>query len=382
MKVFPEEVEAVLDRQPGVRASRVVARAHPRMGEVPVRGDRPEPGRRPIRARSARHAPRCCPRTRSRSSSASSTRFRHRGRQDSPRLTPSRRLPPVVEAAKRTHVLGTAWRAAFPRRGHRRRTGRRGPRGLLATDGADVALFADEERREIVVGESLGPAIVPSLRRLGVEEGGGRREPGEAGRRVRVGGHARCVHVLALRPSHDAVRVQRAPAGIRRGDPCPRGGAGRADRARPRQARAGRGRGREVELDPAARAAAGWGGAHSDLVVDATGRARAIARLLAIPARRGPRDDVAHFAHYTGWACDEAPGYVVIGRIPAVGAGASRCAIDCPSASCSTARSRSASATIRSSVSRRRSPPRPSSPRRSGTPRARATSRRTRTISS
>jgi acyl-CoA synthetase (AMP-forming)/AMP-acid ligase II len=35
MKVFPEEVEAVLDRQPGVRESRVVGRPHPRLGEVP-----------------------------------------------------------------------------------------------------------------------------------------------------------------------------------------------------------------------------------------------------------------------------------------------------------------------------------------------------------
>ncbi len=34
MKVFPEEVEAVLDRQPGVRESRVVGRPHPRLGEV------------------------------------------------------------------------------------------------------------------------------------------------------------------------------------------------------------------------------------------------------------------------------------------------------------------------------------------------------------
>jgi long-chain acyl-CoA synthetase len=44
MKVFPEEVEAVLDRQPGVRASRVVGRAHPRMGEVPVAEIVLEPG--------------------------------------------------------------------------------------------------------------------------------------------------------------------------------------------------------------------------------------------------------------------------------------------------------------------------------------------------
>jgi long-chain acyl-CoA synthetase len=47
MKVFPEEVEVVLDRQPGVRASRVVGRAHPRMGEVPVAEIVPEPGATP-----------------------------------------------------------------------------------------------------------------------------------------------------------------------------------------------------------------------------------------------------------------------------------------------------------------------------------------------
>jgi long-chain acyl-CoA synthetase len=47
MKVFPEEVEAVLDRQPGVRASRVVGRAHPRMGEVPVAEIVPERGEPP-----------------------------------------------------------------------------------------------------------------------------------------------------------------------------------------------------------------------------------------------------------------------------------------------------------------------------------------------
>jgi long-chain acyl-CoA synthetase len=64
MKVFPEEVEAVLDRQPGVRASRVVGRAHPRMGEVPVAEIVPSQGDAPIRACSARRAPRCCRRTR------------------------------------------------------------------------------------------------------------------------------------------------------------------------------------------------------------------------------------------------------------------------------------------------------------------------------
>ena len=47
MKVFPEEVEAVLDRQPGVRESRVIARAHPRLGEVPCAEIVAEPGMTP-----------------------------------------------------------------------------------------------------------------------------------------------------------------------------------------------------------------------------------------------------------------------------------------------------------------------------------------------
>ncbi|HEY8961860.1 MAG TPA: class I adenylate-forming enzyme family protein [Luteolibacter sp.] len=36
MKVFPEEVEAVLDRHPSVRRSRVIGREHPILGTVPV----------------------------------------------------------------------------------------------------------------------------------------------------------------------------------------------------------------------------------------------------------------------------------------------------------------------------------------------------------
>src|SRR4030095_15253565 len=40
---------------------------------------------------------------------------------------------------------------------------------LLASEGADVVVF-DDQPRYLVVGESLVPAIVPSLRRLGVEE--------------------------------------------------------------------------------------------------------------------------------------------------------------------------------------------------------------------
>src|SRR6059036_3628659 len=41
---------------------------------------------------------------------------------------------------------------------------------LLARQGAEVTLFDDGKRPELLVGESLVPAVVPILTRLGVEQ--------------------------------------------------------------------------------------------------------------------------------------------------------------------------------------------------------------------
>jgi flavin-dependent dehydrogenase len=49
-----------------------------------------------------------------------------------------------------------------------------------------------------------------------------------------------------------------------------------------------------------------------DLIVDATGRARQSSRVLGIPARVGPRRDVAHFAHFEGFRWDDVDGQVLI----------------------------------------------------------------------
>jgi acyl-coenzyme A synthetase/AMP-(fatty) acid ligase len=59
MKVFPEEIEACLDRLPGVAESRVFGREHPRLGEVPYaeivpRPDGPAPEPRTLAAACAR----------------------------------------------------------------------------------------------------------------------------------------------------------------------------------------------------------------------------------------------------------------------------------------------------------------------------------------
>jgi flavin-dependent dehydrogenase len=71
-----------------------------------------------------------------------------------------------------------------------------------------------------------------------------------------------------------------------------------------------------VALDAPTRAAAGMS-EPPDFVVDAAGRGRMLARLLGIGERRGPREDVAHFAHFTGFAWDETPGQVLISRLRA-----------------------------------------------------------------
>src|SRR5215470_8105906 len=177
---------------------------------------------------------------------------------------------------------------------------------LLAVAGAEVVVFD---------GESLIPAIVPSLRRLGVEEAVAaisQVKPGVAFTwgDVRVGftftryRHRMVPYAYNVpRPEFEAALRARAVAA----------GA----RVVARRARLSRGQAEEPELvlDAATRAAAGWGDAHPDLLVDATGRARVGVRALGIEARLGPRDDVAHFAHYAGYRWDEEPGQVLIGRI-------------------------------------------------------------------
>jgi flavin-dependent dehydrogenase len=59
------------------------------------------------------------------------------------------------------------------------------------------------------------------------------------------------------------------------------------------------------------------GGRQPDLIVDASGRARLGARALKIAGDVGPRDDVAHFAHFENFRWDDAPGQVLIRRLQA-----------------------------------------------------------------
>ena len=186
---------------------------------------------------------------------------------------------------------------------------------LLTLDGHDVVLFDDERRPELVVGESLIPAAIPPLRRLGVEDAIaaiGMHKPGATltwspSHRFafRFARYKRWMVPYAYnvpRRAFDQVLLARAwEVGARR--VTMRAAFERGPGAD----------GPELTLDAGTLAATGWPA--PDLVVDATGRARNSARLLEIPATMGPRNDVAHFAHYEGYSWDDVPGQVLIDRL-------------------------------------------------------------------
>ncbi|MEO6029029.1 MAG: tryptophan 7-halogenase [Candidatus Binatia bacterium] len=186
---------------------------------------------------------------------------------------------------------------------------------LLTLDGHDVVLFDDERRPELVVGESLIPAGIPPLRRLGVEEA------------VACIGMAKPGATLTWSPTHQFsfrfARYQKWMVPYAYNVPrreFDRVLLARAEEVGARRVtmRVGFLRGEtaaspELIIAPDAVAAAGWPA--PDLVVDATGRARAAVRLLGIPATTGPRNDVAHFAHYENYAWDDVPGQVLIDRL-------------------------------------------------------------------
>jgi flavin-dependent dehydrogenase len=186
---------------------------------------------------------------------------------------------------------------------------------LLARQGIDVTLFDDGRRPELLVGESLVPAVVPMLQRLGIEQetaAFSRVKPGVSfiwspTERVSVtfARFAPDVFPYAYnipRPQFDEALLAAAI-----------GAGARHVRVRARLVRATAPGRAELALSPETLAAAP-SDRPPDLIVDATGRARHAARVLGIPARLGLRKDVAHFAHFEGFRWDDAPGQVLIAR--------------------------------------------------------------------
>jgi len=187
---------------------------------------------------------------------------------------------------------------------------------LLAMKGVDVTLFDDGRRPDLIVGESLIPAIVPVLRKLGLEGRAAavcQHKPGvtftfspedeiEFTFQSLAGSAMPTYAYNSPRPAFDCLLEKRADElGVKR------------TRA---QAKIERVNGEQLRLAEETLAQAPWlRGRQLDLLVDSTGRKRLFARTLEIPAEVGPRKDVAYFAHYEGFVEKPPHGQVIIGRL-------------------------------------------------------------------
>jgi flavin-dependent dehydrogenase len=185
----------------------------------------------------------------------------------------------------------------------------------LAAAGLDVVIFMNGRRPPLLVGESLVPAIVPFIQELGIEDevrAYATLKPGATW--VLDSDDVMSFHFALLRRARTryAYNVPRdrfdesiLQAAVRAGAVLVRDTAevervGGADR---------------VRLSDATLALTG--GAlrdQPDLIVDATGRARLLSRLLQIPTDEGPRRDTALFAHLAGVPVID-PGHAHIDRL-------------------------------------------------------------------
>jgi flavin-dependent dehydrogenase len=184
----------------------------------------------------------------------------------------------------------------------------------LARAGRRVVIFTKRKRPPLVIGESLVPAIVPFLRELGIEDevrGYSTYKPGATwvlNEERTISFCFQNVRKASTRYSYNAPR-DRFDESILQA--AVRSGALLCDTTAALE-RAGNDR---VCLSDATLAASGGAlTGQPDLIVDATGRARLLSNLLAIPALSGGRRDTALFAHLEGVPV-VVPGNVHIDRL-------------------------------------------------------------------
>ena len=168
---------------------------------------------------------------------------------------------------------------------------------FLAQAGLDVVLFHQGKRPPIIVGESLVPAVVPFIRRLGIEDE-------VAGYSIWKGG-ATFVFDQDARLSFRFNEVRKAKTTYSYNVPRDRFDASVLEAAR----RAGvrvvdhpghverDGEGDRVRLTDETLTVAGLE-CSPDFIVDAGGRRRLLARLMDVPTVDGERRDTALHAHF------------------------------------------------------------------------------------
>ncbi len=177
----------------------------------------------------------------------------------------------------------------------------------LARAGVRVGLFASGKKPDVIVGESLLPAVVPILRELGIEEevrSYGEHKPGATF--VLHDGDVVGFHFAdsAGRIPGYAYNVPRDRFDATLLDTCRRAGA-RIFETRARVEHAHEGERLRITSDDDDAVRDYFGGA-PEWIVDASGRSRAVARLLDLPTEASERRDVALFAHYEGAQVDNA----------------------------------------------------------------------------
>lgn len=164
----------------------------------------------------------------------------------------------------------------------------------------DVTIFDGGTRPPIVVGESLVPAVVPFLQRLGIEEEVASYSIFKPGATFRFG--LEDVLMFRFNEARGAVTTYSYNTPRDRFDASVRDAALAAGaRLVPQHARLERASegGERVALAAASLDAAGLT-RQPDTIVDAGGRNRQLARLLDLPAVKGDRRDTALHAHLEG----------------------------------------------------------------------------------
>ncbi len=172
---------------------------------------------------------------------------------------------------------------------------------LLQRKGYKTGVFYLEKRPDIIVGESLVPAIIPFLRELGIEDEVKSYSTYKPGASVWVNKDEEATSPFSFGggglPPY-AYNVPRTKFDKTIFDLANREGvaffkqAAKLDKI---------GKTDEIKLsDDTITAINDYFNGQPDLIVDASGRSRTISRLLDIPTKEGYRKDVAVFAHLSG----------------------------------------------------------------------------------
>ncbi len=169
---------------------------------------------------------------------------------------------------------------------------------LLAEAGIKVAIFDSGKRPPLLVGESLVPAIIPILRRLGVEEEVKEFSVYKPGATFFPTSSEELTYPFSRTKGNLPPYAYNCPrnlfdnallrAATRKGARLVESNVSLEKGTRPDS----------VQLSEATlESTDGFFTKQPDMVIDATGRARVISRLLDIPSKDGERRDVALFAH-------------------------------------------------------------------------------------